>query len=313
MSENSTPPMEPLSVGNVVSAGLRIYRDHFMSYFRISLRATLWSFLPIVFALLCIPLVFLSGDYTILFVLILILIVPVLFIYCAAKYFVNSALISRLVFGVLTNQLETVSSARQMVNPQMWNIWKALFAVGIILFVFNLILTLAQQLIFSLLAYILASLNLELMLPLISLLLSVVVLGLYIWLYSRLFIPEVSLAVETNINTSQGISRSWELTKGSVFRIQLIVFITFLVTIPMYIVATIPILASFASIVFTAANSPAAALQQFAPIILITLILFFVATVAITPFWQVIKGVIYYDLRSRREGMGLELRKREII
>ncbi|MDY7006611.1 MAG: hypothetical protein SWX82_22500 [Cyanobacteriota bacterium] len=311
MSENLTPPMEPLSVGNVVSAGLRIYRDNFKSYFGISLRATLWSFVPLVFALLCIPLVFIFGDYKISFVLIPI--VLVLLVYCAAKYFVNSALISRLVFGLLTNQPETVNSARQQVNPQMWNIWRALFVVGIILFVSNFILTLAQQLIFSLLAYILASLNLESILPLISLLLSLVVLGLYIWLYSRLLIPEVSLAVETNINTSQGISRSWELTKGSVFRIQLIVFITFLVTIPMYIVVIIPILASFASIAFTAANSPAAALQQFAPILLITLILFFVATVAITPFWQVIKGVIYYDLRSRREGMGLELRKREII
>ncbi len=30
------------------------------------------------------------------------------------------------------------------------------------------------------------------------------------------------------------------------------------------------------------------------------------------PFWQTIKAVIYYDLRTRREGMGLELRKREI-
>jgi Ca2+/Na+ antiporter len=30
----------------------------------------------------------------------------------------------------------------------------------------------------------------------------------------------------------------------------------------------------------------------------------------IIPFWQSIKAVIYYDLRSRREGMGLELRDR---
>lgn len=84
MSENLTPPMEPLSVGNVVSAGLRIYRDHFKSYFGISLRATLWSFVPLVFALLFIPLVFISGDYKISFVLIPI--VLVLLVYCAAKY-----------------------------------------------------------------------------------------------------------------------------------------------------------------------------------------------------------------------------------
>jgi hypothetical protein len=27
------------------------------------------------------------------------------------------------------------------------------------------------------------------------------------------------------------------------------------------------------------------------------------------PFWQSIKAVVYYDLRVRREGMGMNLRK----
>jgi hypothetical protein len=29
--------------------------------------------------------------------------------------------------------------------------------------------------------------------------------------------------------------------------------------------------------------------------------------IAVIPFWQTVKTVIYYDLRSRREGLGLEL------
>jgi hypothetical protein len=33
---------------------------------------------------------------------------------------------------------------------------------------------------------------------------------------------------------------------------------------------------------------------------------------AILPFLQTVKAVIYYDLRSRREGLGLQLRDREI-
>jgi hypothetical protein len=33
---------------------------------------------------------------------------------------------------------------------------------------------------------------------------------------------------------------------------------------------------------------------------------------AILPFFQTVKAVIYYDLRSRREGLGLQLRDREI-
>lgn len=27
------------------------------------------------------------------------------------------------------------------------------------------------------------------------------------------------------------------------------------------------------------------------------------------PFWQALKAVLYFDLRSRREGLGLQLRK----
>ncbi|NEP06180.1 MAG: hypothetical protein F6K34_15915, partial [Okeania sp. SIO4D6] len=30
------------------------------------------------------------------------------------------------------------------------------------------------------------------------------------------------------------------------------------------------------------------------------------------PFWQTIKAVVYYDLRTRREGMDLQLRKQNI-
>jgi hypothetical protein len=34
-----------------------------------------------------------------------------------------------------------------------------------------------------------------------------------------------------------------------------------------------------------------------------------ITTALIIPFWQSIKAVIYYDLRVRREGMGIDLRK----
>jgi hypothetical protein len=32
----------------------------------------------------------------------------------------------------------------------------------------------------------------------------------------------------------------------------------------------------------------------------------------IVPFWQTVKAVVYYDLRSRREGLGLQLRDHDI-
>jgi len=30
----------------------------------------------------------------------------------------------------------------------------------------------------------------------------------------------------------------------------------------------------------------------------------------VLPFWQAIKAIIYYDLRSRKEGLGLQMRDR---
>jgi hypothetical protein len=35
-----------------------------------------------------------------------------------------------------------------------------------------------------------------------------------------------------------------------------------------------------------------------------------VLSIVILPLWQIIKAVIYYDLRGRREGLGLQLRDR---
>jgi hypothetical protein len=45
---------------------------------------------------------------------------------------------------------------------------------------------------------------------------------------------------------------------------------------------------------------------------LLILALSFLSGAVIVPFWQTIKAVIYYDLRSRREGLGLKLRDRDI-
>lgn len=38
---------DPLTVGNVVSAGLRLYRDRFKQYLALSTQVTLWALLPI--------------------------------------------------------------------------------------------------------------------------------------------------------------------------------------------------------------------------------------------------------------------------
>ena len=49
MASSSNPQglVQPLSVGNVVSVGLRLYRSHFKQYVGVALIATLWILPPI--------------------------------------------------------------------------------------------------------------------------------------------------------------------------------------------------------------------------------------------------------------------------
>ncbi len=82
-----------------------------------------------------------------------------------------------------------------------------------------------------------------------------------------------------------------------------------MITLPIQI--AVQVVGSIIQVVFALfweRNSPASGVL-FAVIILgLTLL----SGAVILPFWQAIKAVIYYDLRMRREGMGLKLRDRDI-
>jgi len=80
--------MKPLSVGNVVSAGLRIYRDNFKKYYRLAFISSLWAWIPI---------------------------------YGTAKFYAYQGLISRLAYGEIIEQPETVRDANRHVKGRMWS------------------------------------------------------------------------------------------------------------------------------------------------------------------------------------------------
>src|SRR5688500_17739514 len=120
MNPSSRQPIQPLSVGNAVSTGLRLYRSHLKPYFSVAVFATLWIILPF---LLIIPFAFLLVTQT-LGLSALWWIIPlwlVIFLYCLSKYLTNSALISRLGFGELIDQPETVNTGRGQLNRRNWS------------------------------------------------------------------------------------------------------------------------------------------------------------------------------------------------
>lgn len=262
----------PLSVGNVVSASLRIYRDHFKSYFGLAFVATLWSLVPI---------------------------------YGWAKYSAISALISRLAFGEVREKPETVTDARREVNPRMWRFLGA----GILTFLIFVGVSLVGGIAMAILAAGAGAIFGQNYVIIAALLVVAVIafLIIYIRIISRLLIVELPLAMENNIGASSAIGRSWELTKGSVGRIQWIVFVGILVSLPLTIV--VQILSAIVQGVLRAVLGAESGIFYLVYYLLI-LLLSFGSGALVTPFWQAMKAIIYYDLRSRKEGLGLQMRDR---
>ena len=266
--------MKPLSVGNVVSAGLRIYRDNFQKYFKLAFVGYLWILVPI---------------------------------YGWAKYAAMMGLVARLAYGEAAEQPEAVRDAQRHIKPKMWGFLVAGILVSLIIcgaiIPYSIIVGIVSALggvIFGR-----ASVIGTVAMILISIAAVLFFIFGFIWLVSRLFLIELPLGVEENITATSTISRSWELTKGSVGRIQLVVFVGFLISIPIVLVSNIASWILQAVIGAGLQNAPG-----FAAIggILYLLLTFAVGALMI-PFWQAIKAVVYYDLRVRREGMGINLRK----
>jgi hypothetical protein len=277
----SSNPIQPLSLGSVVSAGIRLYRSHLKKYFLIALKAYAWLLVPI---------------------------------YGWVKFYALSALISRLAFGELVNQPESVSSGERFVNSRLWE-----FFVNIILMlVITLGITFGSILIGGLLIGISTELlgglqdanpaNIAIII-LITLLEIIIIFTGIVWIGTRFYLVDVSLAIEDDVNGSSTINRSWELTKGNIGRIVLISLIGSLITIPIQLI--IQIITSIVQLIFTPLLKEGNA--GFSMIFsLLILGLTFAGLALITPFWQTVKAVIYYDLRSRREGLGLQLRDHDI-
>lgn len=284
MSGNLSPqsPMRPLGIGNVVSAGMRLYTSHLKAYLGLSLKAVLWSLIPI---------------------------------YGWAKACTINAQIARLAFSELVNQPESVKTAEDRISSRMWSFLGLQILVSIILFFANFGLSIVGGFITAIPALILRNSSQGsgglALLGLIQLLVNLATFVAYIWVYSRVMIPELPLAIESNVDVGTSISRSWDLTKGSVLRIQGVVLVAGLITLPLFILVLIPIML-FVPIFFATSSSPDTVGSAVVFFILSILIVALVVGVLTMPFWQAIKAVIYYDLRSRREGLGLQLRDRSI-
>jgi hypothetical protein len=314
---NSPDLTQPLTVGNAVNVGFRLYGARIKPYLWLATQSTLWVLLPI---LLAIALgVFYASTQR--YFTTLGLVVPawiVLMVFCSARSYSLSAAIARLGFGELIQQPESVDSACRYTRARQWRfLW-----AYVLLFLLSLVVTLAFYIVAAIIIAVLLAFvggtdfllnpqSAALVNPGLLILAFLVFLGMVglliwmlVWFGIRFSVPDVSLAVEPGLTATQSLGRSWELTYKNVGRIFLILLVTWIATIPLQFVIQIVLgLAQEAIVRVYPENSPIYGLLTVGSSFLISLLL----GIFTLPLWQSIKATIYYDLRRRREGLGLQL------
>jgi hypothetical protein len=297
MSENLNPPnlIQPLSIGNVVNVAINLYRANFQLYLKLSLLAYLWLLVPV---------------------------------YGWAKFWVNSALISRLAFCELMGQTESIKDARRYIKPRTWSFLLTAILLSVLLLItlilsfiltgLFLAMTRMEQVIASFEPIadevfvrnnVLIAIFFLIILLLILLFFLACLLAPTLWLYSRFLIAELPLASESNINLITTLCRSWKLTKGYFWKIQLILIVCFFLFLPLEILLYLGVeLINFITSRLMAGLVSAYPLIDSILMQMFSWAITLLNAVMLLPFFQLIKAVVYYNLRLRREGLGLRLR-----
>ncbi|WP_013321181.1 hypothetical protein [Gloeothece verrucosa] len=300
---------DPLKVISIISAGVRLYRDNFKTYLGISLLANLWLLAPflvlILFDLLKTFLVTIlpkSGDIPgfLWFLMVLMPFWLIFFAYCAAQFLTNTGVISRLAFSLLINKPETVRQARQELKPRRLQFILNHFLYLILFFFIFRVWQIIQVMVFYVPASFIPNPKLQLMIQWVGYLFFVIGFS---WFYARLFFPEVPLAIEKNLQLGDAIIRSWKLTSGFAWSILFIIFLVILLTMPLYLLSGIPL-------IFAAVYAMTGLFNQVSSLVLLSIInnfikgaiiIYFLLNIAILPFWQTLKSVIYYHLYSQQD------------
>lgn len=306
---------QPLSVGNVVSTAARLYRSHLKQYLGVALMATLWGLPPFVAAIVCIAITAIARSqnsgvgFLIGFACAIGWIV--LLLYCAAKALMNTAIIARLAYGDLVSQPESTETARRKLAPKSWRFLTVAVLVNLLLGAVNIGLGIAGAIPRDIIGAVLGTDSP--LFALLTLIIQLVTLGICYWIGAHWFIPEVVIAVEENVTAGSAISRSWALAKESTTRVVLVILVASLVTLPIQFLKLLAFAFTLIGGIFyplARALEPPERVTAWSSALVVGVLLLFGLVILVMPFWQAVKAVVYYDLRSRREGLGLNLRSR---
>jgi hypothetical protein len=314
MAKNNYDPVGTLSIGNVVTTSITLYKSNFKRYFQVSLRATGWL-LAIVLVILIAGVIG-GGLYAI--TTSPLVAIPVAIgglvgmLYCSAKYATDRAVICRLAYQELIDAPETVAAATQKLIPKTWGFlrltWLISLYISLVAIVAYVVLIIAVVIITVILVY---GLKLSIESPGAIILISLAVVGailamitILVRCYAYWFIAELPLAVEQTRSANASIDRSKQLISTVVGRVILIVTIAFLMMIPINTLGNGP---SFIGQAMISASTDLATQSIGGILVIGGLFLNLLSELFIMPFWQIIKAIVYYDLRNRREGGDLTI------
>jgi uncharacterized RDD family membrane protein YckC len=276
--------MRMLSIGNIVTASLKIYRLHLSIYLSLAIQACFWLFIPA---------------------------------YGLGKFFTLTATISRLAFTELIGQPESFEDIKKYTQNRFRLFLFSGFITSLILITTIVVWLFLELLILGVIAFLadkyFTSLSLEY--SIIALTAFVLITATFVvgvnWIYSRLIIAGVPLAVEDDLKSFHAIKRSWTLTKGflTAYRIQGIFIIASLVILPILFFTQI---GSYVIHLLVGYFYPQLSESMMIVYTWVQVSLFLILSCLFLPFWQILKTVLYYDLRTKKEGFGLDISSRNI-
>lgn len=315
----------------VITSALRIYNDHCQTYFLLSVRATFWAGISMIFFfnlltyLSFLPFILFQFIYcfttnqhhifssiysscpielkSIIINCVVTVISFMLSIYFISKFCINCALISKLAYQELISQPNSVLETWRKIKSIRWLCWRTSFYICLILSIIDCILSAVNYFILVLINWLTITESISFVLSLIA---SILIFFIGFWFSARYFISDIIPVIEEwqVDGATIAIDRSWRLTKGFATKIMLIIFGYWLIIIPVYLLSITPLVMTFISNLsiwqdLSSIHDYINAFIIFGSYLLISIILFLIINIIVIPLSQCIKAVIYYDLSSR--------------
>ena len=306
----------------IIATGWALYRQNWKQYVAIALKGYLWLLVPaIAIVVVAVLLGVQVSEETyadnlgsiiglLVFATVAFLVISV---FCFAQFLGWTTGISRLVYQALSGGSENERAALRFTRSRkyslLWqNLLRGLIFLGIYL-VFGLIV-----LIFALIIIGLSgaageggAAGLIVALAALQVLLFFAFVVFVAWVALRLMMADQSLAIEQDSSAISSIRRSFEATKGNVWRSLQVVIFTFLIstvistafTIVMQVVATI--LLRLAPAPETVSADSLAAIIVYIAAVLVLVIGSFAGAVFVLPLWQAMLTTLYFRLRSQND------------